>query len=182
LAQKADAPAPVLERARSTLAAIDAVRPGIEQRRARVLVLQDSVSRALETCDDARASIHDARHQAIERIFVRQQPPVWRIGFAAPEPRRGGLGLAGDLAAKIEDLRIYMRAYWLGLVLTGLIILAFVLLLRRGRVRMEGSGGLGRASSVVETPVAAATLLGLLVSRPLRPDPPFVLLQLLLVI
>jgi hypothetical protein len=186
LAQKADAPGPVLERARSTLAAIDAARPGIEQRRARVLVLQDSVSRALETCDDARASIDDARLQAIERIFVRQQPPVWRIGLAALELPRGGLGLAGDLAAKIEDLRIYMRAYWLGQVLSGLIVLAFVLLLRRSRSRMEGSGGhdggLGRASSVVETPVAAATLLGLLVTRPLRPEPPFVFLQILLVI
>jgi len=47
LAQKADAPAPVLERAQTTLAAIDAVRPAIEKRHARVLVLQDSVSRAL---------------------------------------------------------------------------------------------------------------------------------------
>jgi potassium-dependent mechanosensitive channel len=186
LAQKADAPAPVLERARSTLAAIDAVRPGIEQRRARVLVLQDSVSRALETCDDARASIDDARRQAIERIFVRQQPPVWRIGLAALAPPRGGLGLGGDLATKIEDLRIYTRAYSLELVLSVLIVLAFVLLLRRGRSRMESSGGLAgglsRASSVVETPVAAATLLGLLVTRPLRPDPPFALLQMILVI
>src|SRR5262249_53095973 len=186
LAQKADAPAPVLERARSTLAAIDAVRPAIEQRHARVLVLQDSVSRALQICDDARARIDDARRQAIERIFVRQQPPVWSIGLAAFEPRRGGLGLAGDLGAKVEDLRIYTRAYWLGLVLTGLIILAFVLLLRRVRSRMRGSaghdGGVGRASSVVETPVAAATPLGLLGTRPLRPDPPFVLLQIILVI
>src|SRR5262249_34357000 len=182
LAQKAEAPAPVLEGARSTVAAIDPVRPRVERRLARVLVLQHSVSRALETCDDARASIDDARRQAIERIFVRQQPPVWRIGPEALEPPRGGLGLAGDLAAKIEDLRIYTRAYWLGLVLTGLIVLAFVVLLRRGRSRMESSGGRGRASSVVETPVAAATLLGLLVTRPLRPDPPFVLQQMTLVI
>src|SRR5262249_29656164 len=123
LAQKADAPAPVLERARSTLAAIDAVRPAIEQRHARVLVLQDSVSRALQTCDDARARINDARRQAIERVFVRQQPPVWRIGLASLDPRRGGPDLAGDLALKIDNLRIYVQAYWLHLVLTGLIIL-----------------------------------------------------------
>src|SRR5262249_27594592 len=111
LAQKANAPAPVLERAQSTLAAIDAARPPIEQRHAPVRVLQDGVSRALQTCDDARARIDAARRQAIGRIFVRQQPPVWRIGLASLGPGRGGgLGLARDLAAKIDNVRIYARA------------------------------------------------------------------------
>jgi potassium efflux system protein len=185
LAQKADAPTPVLERARSTLAAIDAARPAIEQRHARVLVLQDSVSRALQTCDDARARIDDARRQAIERVFVRQQPPVWGIGLTSLDPRRG-LSLAGDLATKIENVRIYARAYWLRLVLSALIVLAFILLLRGGRSQMEGLGGHdgapGPAPSVTQTPFAAAILLGLLVSRPLRPNAPFAFLQLLLVI
>src|SRR5262249_47987533 len=140
LAQKADAPPPVVERARSTLAAIDVARPPIEQRHARVLVLQDAVSRALQPCDDARARIDDARRQAIERIFVRQQPPVWRIGLASLDPRRG-LGLAGDMAAKIDNVRIYARAYWLRLVLSGLIVLAFALVLRRRRFQMDGSAG-----------------------------------------
>jgi small-conductance mechanosensitive channel len=186
LAQKADAPTPVLERARSTLAAIDAARPPIEQRHARVLVLEDSVSRALQTCDDARARIDDARRQAIERVFVRQQPPVWRIELASLDPRRGGLGLAGDLATKMENVRIYARAYWLRLVLSGLMVLAFVLLLRRGSFQMGGlaehEGAPGRAPSVIQTPFAAATLLGLMVSRPLRPNPPLAFQQVILVI
>jgi len=186
LAQKTNAPAPVLERARSTLAAIDAARPPIEERQGRVLVLQDAVSRALQTCDDARARIDDARHQAIERVFVRQQPPVWGIGLASLDPRRGGLGLAGDLATKIKNVRIYARAYWPRLVLSGLMVLAFVLLLRRGRFQMDGSAGRGggadRAPSAIQTPLAAATLLGLLLSRPLRPNPPFALQQMILVI
>src|SRR5262249_58053700 len=107
------APAPVLERAQSTLAAIDAVRPAIEQRHARNLVLQDAVSRALQTCDDARARIDDARRQAIERVFVRQQPPLWRIGLASLDPRRGGLGLADDLPPTIANLPIYPPPYCL---------------------------------------------------------------------
>src|SRR4030095_16344309 len=71
LARKADDPASVLERAQSTLEAIDAARPPIEARRAKVLVLQDSVSRSLETCDDALARIDDARREAVERTFAR---------------------------------------------------------------------------------------------------------------
>src|SRR5262245_24972947 len=147
LAQKTNAPAPVLERARSTLAAIDAARPPIEERQGRFLVLQDAVSRALQTCDDARARIDDARHQAIERVFVRQQPPVWGIGLASLDPRRSGLGLAGDLATKVKNVRIYARAYWPRLVLSGLMVLAFVLLLRRGRFQMDGCAApLGRSA------------------------------------
>src|SRR5262249_56279077 len=100
---------------------------------------------------------------------------------------RGGVGLAGDLAAKIDNVRIYARAYSLRLVLSGLIVLAFVLLLRRGRLQLDGSAGdesaPGRVPSVViQTPVAAAILVGLLVSLPLRPHPPFAFQHAMLVI
>src|SRR5262249_44494044 len=144
-------------------------------------------SRALQTCDDARARIDDARRQAIGRILVRQQPPVWRIGFASPGPSRGGVGLAGDLAAKIDNVRIYARAYWLRLVLSGLIVLAFVPLLGRGRPQRDGpaghAGAPGRVPPVVtQPPVAAAILVGLLASPPLRPPPPFAFQQVMLVI
>jgi potassium-dependent mechanosensitive channel len=186
LARKADAPASVQERAQSTLAAIEAARPAIDQRHAHMLVLQDSLSRGLQTCDDALARIDDARRQAIERIFVRQEPPVWRIGLASIDPGRGGANLASDLATKVESVRIYAQAYWHRLVLSGLIILACVVLLRRGRVRLEGfaerSGADGRAPSTLQTPYAAATLLGLLISFPLRRTPPFALRQLTLVV
>jgi potassium-dependent mechanosensitive channel len=186
LAHKADAPASVLERAQGTLAAIDAARPAIEQRQARVLVLQDSVSRALQTCDDARARIDDARRQAIERAFVRQQPPVWRTGLASLDPRRGELSLARDLATKIDNVRIYARAYWLRLLLSGLVVLVLMLLLRRGRFQMEGlaerDGVSGSAAFAFRTPYATAILLGLLVSRPLRPNPPFAFQQMMLAI
>jgi potassium-dependent mechanosensitive channel len=183
LAQKADAPAPVLERAQSTLAAIDAARPAVEQRHARMLVLQDSVSRSLQTCDDARDRIDDARRQAVERIFVRQLPPVWRTGLAS---LGGGPGLTGDLAKKADNIRLYAQAYSLRLVLSGLMVLLCVILLRRGRVQGKGSkereGAPGRAPATFQTPSAAGILLGMLLSVPLRPKPPFAFQQLLLVI
>src|SRR5262245_19395346 len=186
LAQKADAPAPVLERARSTLAAIDAVQPAVEQRHARNLVLQDSVSRALQTCDDARARIDDARRQAIERVFVRQQAPVWRIDVASLDPRRGGPDLTGDLAIKIDSVRIYAQAYWLRLVLSALIVLACMISLRRGGVQPVGparrAGAPGRPLSTFHTPYAAGTLLGLLISFPVRRTPPFAFQQVVLAI
>ena len=186
LAQQAEAPASVLERARGTLAAIDATRPAIEQRRARVLVLQDSVSRSLQTCDDAHARIDDARREAIERAFARQQPPVWRIGLPSLDAGSGGPSLAGDLATKVDNVRIYARAYWPRLVLSGLVVLVLMLLLRRGHGQLEGlaerEGALRSAPSGFQAPYAAAILLGLLVSRPLRPNPPFAFQQMVLAI
>jgi potassium-dependent mechanosensitive channel len=186
LARKAGAPASVQERVQSTLAAIEAARPAIDQRHAHVLVLQDSVSRGLQTCDDALARIDDARRQAIERMFVQQEPPVWRTGLASIDPRRGGANLSADLATKIDSVRIYAQAYRLRLVLSGLIILACMVLLRRGRVQLEGAGKRpgteGRVPSTFQTPYSAAILLGLLISFPLRRTPPFALQQLTLAV
>ena len=73
------------DRIQKKIASIEATRPGIEQRRARVMVLQDSVTRSLETCDDALARIEDARSEAVERIFTRQEPPVWRSSDRAAD-------------------------------------------------------------------------------------------------
>src|SRR5262245_43401739 len=186
LARKANAPASVQERAQSTVAAIEAARPAIEQRHAHMLVLQDAVSRGLQTCDDALARIDDARRQTIERMFVRQEPPVWRIGLASIDPRHGEVSLAADLATKVESVRIYAQAYGLRLVLSGLLILACVILLRRWRVQLAGparrSDTDGRTASTVQAPYSAGILLGLLISFPLRETPPFAFRQLLLVI
>src|SRR4029077_12313276 len=108
---------------------------------------------------------------------------VWRIGLLSPDARSGEQSLAGDLATKVDHVRIYAQAYWLRLGLSGLAVLVFVLLLRRGGVQMEGLAERdGGAPSVFLTPYAAAILLGLLVSRPLRPNPPFAFQQMVLAI
>src|SRR5262249_20574915 len=179
LARNANAPASVQERAQSTVAAIEAARPPIEQRHAHMLVLQDAVSRGLQTCDDALARIDDARRQALERVFVQQAPPVWRIDLASIDSRRGGTSVAADIATKVDSIRIYAQAYGFRLLLSGLIILACVILLRRERVQLQGlaqrSGTDDPTPSTFQTPYSAAMLLGLLSSFPLRRTPPFAL-------
>src|SRR5262249_8114442 len=186
LARNAEAPAAVQERAQSTLAAIEAASPAVEQRHAHLLVLQDAVSRGLQTCDDARARIDDARRQAIERVFERQAPPVWRIGLASVDPRRGGKNVAGDLETKVENARLYTQAYRHRIVLSILIIIACMALMSRGRARLsdraqpEGTSGL--TPSAFQAPYSAGILLGLLVTFPIRPTPPFVVRQLILAI
>jgi len=186
LARKADAAPAVIERAQSTLAAIEATRPAIEQRRARVLVLQDAVSRAFQTCDDALARIADARREAVERVFTRQEPPLWQRERPLRDAQSGGLGLAGDVWTKIENVGDYARTYRNGLALSGLVILGLMALMGGGRFRIrdvpDPDQRFESAAGVFPAPYAGAILLGLLLSRPLRPFAPFALQQVILAI
>jgi len=180
LARKADAAPAVIERARSTLAAIEATRPAIEQRLAGVLVLQDAVSRAFQTCDDALARIADARREAVERVFSRQDPPLWQRERPLRDVQSGGLGLA----TKIENAGDYARTYSGRLALSGLIILVLMALMGRARSQIrtvpDPEERSDSAPDVFRTPYAGAILLGVLISVPLRPIPPFALQQAIL--
>ena len=182
LARKAEAPAFVLERAQATLAAIEAIRPAIEQRRAQVLVLQDTVSRLLQECDDALGRIGDAHREAIERVFVEHGPPVWRVAL----PSTGGPGIAEDVTAAVGSVRVYVEAYRVGFLLTGLLCLVLIILMRRTRAQIESVAErdpfFASAASVFRAPHAAAILLTIVLSRPLRPNPPVALQQLILVV
>ena len=121
-------------------------------------MLQDSVSRSLQTCDDALARIDDARREAVERAFARQLPPVWRSALPPVDGRSSEPTHAAGLGAKIDSLRVYARTYWVGLVLSGLIVLVLMVLLRRGQFPMEGraerDGAFGSAASAFRTPYA----------------------------
>jgi small-conductance mechanosensitive channel len=186
LARKADAPPAVVDRIQNTLASIDRARPPVEQRRAEVLVLQDSVTRALDTTDDALARVADARGEAIKRLFTAQLPPLWEPG-AGGETRTGGrLGFAADISGKLNRVELYARAYRGGLVLSVVVILVLMVVLRRGRSQRGGVVALGTDPdpplAIFRTPYAAAILIGLLVTRPFRPIPPFELQQLILAI
>jgi small-conductance mechanosensitive channel len=186
LVRNAEAPASVQERAQSTLAAIEAAYPAVEQRHAHLLVLQDAVSRGLQTCDDALARIDDARRQAIERVFEVQAPPVWRIGLASIDPRRGGGNITDDLETKVHNTRLYTETYRHRIVLSILITIACMALMRRGRARLaeraQPGGTAGLTPSAFQAPYSAGILLGLLVTFPIRPTPPFAVRQLILAI
>jgi potassium efflux system protein len=182
LARKANAPQTVLDRLQNTVATIDQTRPLVEQRRARVLVLQDAVTRALQTSDDALVRLADARRDAIRRALSPQEPPIWRRERAASDVPT----FAVDIGAKVETLRLYATAYRGRLVACGLVILALMILFRRGARRavggVEDGSGAAPQDSIHRRPYAAAILVGLLITRPLRPNPPFEVQQVLLAV
>src|SRR5262249_32566655 len=79
----------------------------------------------------------------------------------------------------LELVRIYAATYRISLALAGLVILVSMVLLRRWRSLIPASaaqdGTLDSTAFALRTPYASAVLLGLLVTRPLRPNPPYAL-------
>lgn len=184
VARNADAPPALLDRAQSALTMIDTTRAAVEQRRARLLVLQDAMSRAVQTSDDALGRIADVRRTAMEHVATPQQPPLWGSGPSLRPAPTAGLSVASDLAGEWESIRAYVSTYRAGIVLSSLVVLACVALLRRARRVTEAGrargAAYGAAAAVLQTPYASAILLGLLLSRPMRPSPPFAFQQLML--
>ncbi len=182
------APAPVIDRAKDTLAAIDATRVQVAARNSRVLVLQDAVSRAMQACDDAGARIADARRDSVGRIFVQNVPAVWRqLAESRVRDTKPGLGAptSGAIASIIDSVRIYTQAYRFNFAVSlALALLLAWTLYRMRRVLREAPGSRHETLpefvvQVLRTPIAAAILLTLFITRPLRPDQPAALQQLL---
>ncbi|MEO8605622.1 MAG: mechanosensitive ion channel domain-containing protein, partial [bacterium] len=188
--RQAGAPDLVVASVEATLAAINATRAQLEQRNARLLVLQDVLSRSIESSDEAAARLQEARHRALTLVFARQGPPIWSIGPAstAPDGLPGRQARLSDEAAlRIDSLRIYLQAYQRGSVLTLLLAFLVTLVLYRARWRVAHHSAEGIELSpsvayVLRAPLAAALLVTILASRPLRPDPPLALAQLLVLI
>jgi small-conductance mechanosensitive channel len=185
------APEPVLRRVQETLAAIDATRVQVEARHGRVLVLQDALSRATQACDDAIARIADAHRDAVGHILVRNLPPVW--SRARPDAAlEAGSGTrappSGAYATILDSVKIYVQAYRAGFALT--LVIAALLVWSLYRMRASMLRGLAAphaalpvfVTHVLRAPLATALILTLILSRPLRPDPPAVLQQLSLLI
>jgi small-conductance mechanosensitive channel len=81
---------------------------------------------------------------------------------------------------------MYVATYRARLLLSFLIVVGLMILLRRvsGRLRPSTTedGGLAVGGAVVRTPFAVAILAGLLITVPLRPNPPYEFQQAMLVI
>jgi small-conductance mechanosensitive channel len=169
LAQQTDAPAALLERVDATLSAIAATRGAVEQRRDRVLVLQDTVSRALQASDDSLDRIEDARQNALRRAFSSRERPVWQT---LREGRLRDAAEAERLAQQVGE--------WLAPLLSYVVAahgesFAFTLLLwplLAWLLRWIG----------VPSPIASALLFTLALTIPLRPEAPVILRQVVLVI
>ena len=184
IAQQAGAPAEVIERAQATIAAIDATRIPVDRRRQRVLVLQDAVSRSLQTCDDALDRIAAVRRLRFERMFTDREPPLWRAHDSAGPAGASAFRIAADIETTSDTEFVYVRNHWAVFAFCGALFVALRIFLRRMRPDENGSAAdhpiVPSARSLFRMPWAGAFLIAVAVSRPLGRTPPAIPAQILL--
>ena len=173
-AHKAEVPASVVGRVEATLAAITETRAPVERRRARVLVLQDSLSRALQACDDTSVSLEDARKGALERLLAKRGTPPWHPGAVLLDAGNQISQLREHATARYAVVRRYTAEHGPGFAASLAILAMLTVALRRARAELEARAAVSpdQAAHSFGAPFAAAVLVTLLVTRPLRPYMP----------
>jgi potassium-dependent mechanosensitive channel len=170
------APAPVLDRITTTLAAVAATRSSVVDERTRILGLQDRVAREVARCDDALATIAQAGEMLGGPLLVRDAPPIW--SGQAPAPTRTELTerMRNAVIHNTELTRQYLAAQ-LPRVAIQVALFGIVLVLAcRGRAGAQRRGptdpGAQAGGRVLELPVSCGLLLALLATEWIYPLAP----------
>jgi small-conductance mechanosensitive channel len=160
----AKVPPELSQRTGDVLAALAAAQTKVEAQRAATLVLQDRVARELARADTALAQIGQARQRAADSLFVRDNPPIWRLRPLPVSER------SEAIAASFQDQRAALRAFAYDqsdrIALHVAVLLALIAFIwwARGRARrLKTAEEAGRSLAIVfDQPVASALVLGML--------------------
>ncbi|MEO7167512.1 MAG: mechanosensitive ion channel domain-containing protein [Chthoniobacterales bacterium] len=175
-AQTSDTPPEIRQRIDGVLAAIAQTENALQKRRAAILTEQSRVAEQSKRVTGALASIRAAQNAAVSRLFERDSAPVW-----SPQMRQDAAhdlveGSQNSFGAQFLQLRAYVsqagpQFAYLALLFGGLAT-ALLWVKRRAAKWTDDDPLLERANRVLRLPVATATVLTLLVCRPLFEDAP----------
>jgi potassium efflux system protein len=162
-ARRTGAPPPVLARVDATLAALGAAEAAVREQRARILLLQDRVSKETEAVEKILAEISSARTQ--RPILSRDGLPFWRIGAVAPSLQEVPARVREFIAADGAAIRRFVETHqaiipfhillWLGLSA------GFLILYRRVPADVADDPNLVDAAQILQYPFAGALLIAL---------------------
>jgi len=172
---KADnAPGELLARIDTVLGAVQVARKGVEARRKDLLVLQDRLVETLAATRDPIKQLNDYRRDT--RLFVADVPPL-PDGLRAVDAWPAAWDrVTASAAGEWREAGGFLRAQGGRVLLPLVALLALWAALRRGRQRaakwLADDPSLARAARVFESPIAAALVVALVVTRSLLADPP----------
>jgi potassium efflux system protein len=175
LATREEAPAELVKRAETLLAAIERTRETVEAQRALALRLQSRVSAQQFRVSEAIDAIAQARDATLARVFHRDSPPLWSRDLATHAEQ-----IAADSQESREAQWTALRAYLANngerVLIHGLVFAALAALLywarRRINVWAQQEPGLHRPALVFAWPIATAFLLAFIGSRWFYPEAP----------
>ena len=169
-------PPEVLQRIEAVIAATRQTRAAVERRRAQALALQNRVVGQSARVKEALASIGEARELAVNRLFVRDSPPVWsgevrsRAGQNLLVEGRSSFG--EQLAALGAYAGRHAGSFFLHAVLVTLLVAALYWVRRRVKPWVGEEPSVKHAALVFEKPVAAAFVLSILAGGWIYPQAP----------
>ncbi len=176
-------PQEIIQRMTAMIAAIKQTRTDVETRRAQILTLQNRVAEQDARVADALASIRQVREETINRLFVKDSPPIW----SAEVRSRAGQSLLHDsqnsFAAQWTALRAYSRRQWPRFILHGVMLLVLIATLYWARRRVQpwvlAEPSLEGVARVFSIPIATAIVLSILFNGWLYPQTPRLLTAIL---
>jgi small-conductance mechanosensitive channel len=170
-------PAAVIARIAATLREIERAERTVRERRNQILTLRESVAHHQSTVAEVLDLVARKRSERRRSYLTLDRPPLWQA-MAEAAPEQGGLlaRMAAARANDLESLRAFAgdRAIWLmllaGAVLAG--IAAAVSLRRSARRLAESDAAFAVPARVLERPVSAGLVVGLLAGALLLSNPP----------
>ena len=177
--QSAGAPGEVMGRISAVINAIAQTTKTAGDLRARLLLLQNSVSEQGARITAAMDAIKKAQDSAVNQLFHRESAPLWEIGSVATSAAAPGTSLAAELSALRDYVGEKFPTFFIHLAL--FILLAIALFIARGELRAHPPGDpeVLQAAVIFELPLATALMLALFASHWLYPLPPSLLLAIL---
>jgi potassium-dependent mechanosensitive channel len=174
--QASNVPPEVLSRIQAVIAEIEKAREVIERHRSGALTLQSRVAAQDSRIADALGLIAQTRENALDRLFIRDSPPIWSLDIrshSAQELRaeRSNLSSAQWVALSAYAAR-QMPSFFIHAAIFLVISLGLLWLRRRVQSRLKEEGATARSAILCETPTAAAFLVSLLLTRWIYPQGP----------
>jgi small-conductance mechanosensitive channel len=159
-------PPEVLQRIEAVIAATRQTRAAVERRRAQALTLQNRVVGQSARVKEALASISQARELAVNRLFVRDSPPIWSGEVRSHAGQNLLVEGRSSFREQLTALGTYAGRhagnFFLHVVLIIILVAALYWVRRRVKPWVGEEPSVRHAALVFERPVAAAFVLSIL--------------------
>jgi potassium-dependent mechanosensitive channel len=176
LARKSNAPPEVMQGINQVLQTISATEEMLQNRRAAVLSLQTRVAEQTQRVNNALRSIRSAQSAAVNRLWLRDSPPIWSPEVRTAAAQSLGRDSQVSLGAQAAQVRNYLEREWTKLIYIALLFIAFAVIMLRVKRQVarwtEKDRALDRTNRVLQFPFSAASLLTIVSARWILYDAP----------
>ncbi|MDQ2946309.1 MAG: hypothetical protein M3Y27_10280, partial [Acidobacteriota bacterium] len=175
-ARTASAPREIITLIQATIAAIKQAGESFEKRRSQILSLQNRVAEQEARITSARSSIERARQETVNRLFVKDSPPIWSGQLRQQTRERLLQNSQASLAEQLNGVATYARQEVPQFFTQGFIAMLLIGCLYWARRRVQpwlaDEPALVPVALIFDLPVATALVFTILISGWIHPQAP----------